>query len=185
MSKEYKKLCEASYDEYLKDEQWRRDWIAANRPEKELADHDKRMEEKQKKRDDLRSRFPYAVVLEGSYPEFDYVSRWCWQNIGEMDCEKCYESYSEFPGCPLILGGEKKKKTVSHTTSEGKLVSWEEEYYDVPEHSHTGEWTYYWLGKTGYDYGFGEFFFKNQADLDRFLAVVPTIDPWRDEEEGG
>lgn len=37
------------------------------------------------------------------------------------------------------------------------------------------EWQELWYGKIAYDYGFWEFFFKNQKTLDSFKNAVPTF----------
>lgn len=55
-------------------------------------------------------------------------------------------------------------------------MDWEEKAFkDVEEHSHVGVWCSMWLGKTGYDYGFSEYYFQNESDRDRFLAAAPTF----------
>jgi hypothetical protein len=125
----------------------------------------------------LKAMFPHSVVLEGAYPEHDFATRWCWQNCGECHGE-CHEMYSEYPGCPLVLATGRIERI------RGRDVM---KYEKVAAHLHQGSWTKKWLGKTAYDYGFGEFYFASEADLERFISAVPTFswgenyDPaWRD-----
>lgn len=43
-------------------------------------------------------------------------------------------------------------------------------------HCHTARrWHSHWYVKTGYDYGYNEFFFADQADYAQFWAFVPQI----------
>lgn len=42
----------------------------------------------------------------------------------------------------------------------------------LKENSPDGLWTELWYGKTDYDYGFSEFFFKNQEDLSKFERQI-------------
>jgi hypothetical protein len=119
------------------------------------------------KREWLHQRFPYVVVVEEYYPEKDYTTRWCWQKFGPPHGE-CFDSYSEYPACPLVLALMQSGDGDSHLSHRRK--------YDRPEaHSHIGTWTTFWLGKTDYDYGFEEYCFAKQADYDAFLAAVPTF----------
>jgi hypothetical protein len=90
-------------------------------------------------------RFPYTVMLEASFAEFDYANRWCWQLLGPADGE-CLDSYSEYPSC---LKSE--------------------------PHNHEGRWGSHFLVKTEYNYGFCEWYFSNPADQQSFLDQVPTF----------
>lgn len=134
---------------------------------------DNQVIERNEKRKEIESMFPYSVVLEGVYPAFDFAAEWCWKNIG--NCHgKCVEGeMSEYTGCPVVLA----TKHITHgwyTNKEGRVINWEaENFSNVESHSHIGIWQLLWLGKTGYDYGFGEFWFKTERDKDRFLAAVP------------
>jgi hypothetical protein len=110
-------------------------------------------------------RFPQAVILAGVYPEHDFAKRWCWQTIGPCDGE-CHDSSAEYPGCPLVLATERAEP----------FRGWpQKKYSTVAEHVHEGLWTWFWLGKTDYNYGFGEFYFANGSDIDRFVTAVPTF----------
>lgn len=128
-----------------------------------------------KKRAALLEKFPHTVVTEGFYPVLDFASRWCWQNISPQDCEECQEHGSEYPGCPLVLAIEEYKVKESHVDSQGVLREWERVSRDPGKHGHEGSWTNIWLGKTGYDYGFTEWYFANEKDRDAFVAAMPTF----------
>ena len=90
-------------------------------------------------------QFPYAVMLEMSYPELDYAIRWCWLRFGLMDGE-CTQKQSEYQVC-----------------------------FDELEHLHNGRWTSYWFGKTDYDFGYNEFYFSAREDCDYFIAHLSEI----------
>jgi hypothetical protein len=110
-------------------------------------------------------RFPHSVILEGAVPEYDFASRWCWQNFGACDGE-CYDSYSEYPACPVVLATKRIENVRDRQTKKFAVVD---------AHTHEGLWTKDGLGKTGYDYGFFEFYFASEADQNRFTAAVPTF----------
>lgn len=125
----------------------------------------------EEKRAEFAKQFAYTAVVEGNYPEQDYLTRWAWQQFGPMQCEECCESYSEYPACPLVQATE---YTYNYTYKDidGTMKEDSEKQYKKPEkHGHEGVWTTVWLGKTGYDYGFMEFYFKNEADRDAFLKA--------------
>ena len=173
----YTKIHISTFEEFFPTEERRRDWIVKNRPAIEVEAHDKRMTDREEKRNAIKQDFPYTVILEGAYPEHDFVSRWCWQNIGPVQCDECHESSSEYPGCPLVLATE-YILTSWHYDNEKNRVYWFEKAYieeNVPKHGHEGTWKSLWLGKTGYDYGSSEYYFQNQTDRDRFLAAVPIF----------
>ncbi len=101
--------------------------------------------EAERERASRLSQFPYPVTLQVSFPELDFANRWCWQHFGPSDGD-CLQRHSHYPAC------------------------------SVPEpHSHTGKWIWYFWGKTDYDFGFCEWYFSEQSDLDRFLASVGEI----------
>jgi len=129
----------------------------------------------QERRDAILKRFPYSAIVEGHYPEGDTATRWCWQQFGPMNCEECYDYSSEYPGCPLVLATEYTETGV-YKDKNGEEHRWQEKRYKKPEkHNHEGIWEIIWLGKTGYDYGFYEFCFKNEADRDKFLEAAPSF----------
>ena len=141
----YQRIHIASYENYEKYEASRHEWVLQSRPPAEHATHEKFRRDKSDRRQRLRERFPHVVLLEGSYPETDFAERRCWQQFGFCD-GKCQNYASEYP-----------------------------RYSQPPEHEHVGVWTTMWLGKTGYDYGFMEFYFANESDRDSFLAAVPSL----------
>jgi hypothetical protein len=164
---EYKRIHVSVYENVLKTENWRRNWIATNRPEHEVAAHDKRMTERQEKRDAYAKKFPYSVILEGNYPEHDYVFKWCWENFGSPECDTCHDHYSEYPYCPIVL----ETRVGWHDPNRRADL----EDIEVEPHSHEGVWMSFWLGKIGYDYGLSEYFFQNETDRERFLAALPVL----------
>ncbi len=129
----------------------------------------------QDKRDEAIRRFPFTVITEYFYPVGDFADRWCWQNFGPMDCKECGEHYSEYPGCPQVLAIQEYKIRKSYTDKDGKVHEYDFHTRDPGKHGHEGNWTIVWLGKTGYDYGFGEWYFKNEADRDKFVEAIPSF----------
>lgn len=96
----------SDYETYVESEKRRRNWILENRPPEELVAHDKRVADSEAQRQAILAKFPYSVILAGVYPEHDFVSRWCWQNIGPCD-GKCSDGpHSEYTGCPVVLATE-------------------------------------------------------------------------------
>jgi len=171
----HKNIHLSTFEKFFKTEEWRRNWIVENRPAEELVAHDKRMTDRDDNRKEISQKFPYTAILEGVYPGHDFASRWCWQNIGICD-GKCQEGEgSEYPGCPIVLATE-HISSGSYKDQKGVDHAWSEKVYmEVEEHSHEGVWCNKWLGKTGYDYGFSEYYFQNESDRDRFLAAAPTF----------
>lgn len=171
----YEKIHVSDHETYMKSENWRRNWISENRPPEELVAHDKRIADREAERKNLLGKFPYSVILAGCYPEHDFVERWCWLNIGPRDGKCSDGQHSEYTGCPVVLATEYIAEG-SWKDKEGNEHHWKEKAYkDVDDHSHEGNWRMFWLGKTGYDYGLGEYCFSTEADRDRFLAAVPTF----------
>lgn len=124
-------------------------------------------------RSELLARFPYTVVATGYYPEHDYACRWCWQNIGPAD-GPCRD-FGEYPGCPLVLETKRVERGVS-LDSNGKEYAWKRTRYTNPgDHRHEGEWTFLWIDKVDYDYGYGEYFFAKEADRARFISAFPSF----------
>jgi len=59
MTEPYRHIHVSTFEAFFKSEDWRRNWIATNRPEKELEVHDKRMSVTKRERNsgnDFRSR---------------------------------------------------------------------------------------------------------------------------------
>ena len=131
-------------------------------------------------RNELHTRFPHAVLIEGDFPEVGVAIRWCWSNFGPIHGE-CWNW--EYPACPLVLKTEKIK------LCEINGWQWEKKVYGtVADHCHLGNWALNWLGKTDYDHGFGEFCFTNLSQREAFVNQLPKFDwgenyPWLRERE--
>ncbi len=122
----------------------------------------------------VKERYPFTVMVEGHYPESDFATRWCWQQFGPYHADSCCEYASEYPACPLVLAIEEYVIKKSYV-KDGVTHEYDYHTRDPGKHSHEGTWTYVWLGKTGYDYGFTEYCFLNEADRDAFLAAAPSL----------
>lgn len=103
------------------------------------------MAEEKRDRNERMSRFPYAVMLQVSFPEMDFADRWCWHRFGPRDGE-CTQPGSEYPVCPF-----------------------------KERHAHSGTWTSHWFAKTDYNFGFNEWYFAESAAREQFLTSVSEI----------
>lgn len=160
-----------SLEGYRKHEEESRQWVLKNRPVEEHPTHQRLWKEAEERRVKTLASFPYTVVCEGSYPEHDVAHRWCWLQFGPVQTEKCYDHHSEYPACPLALA---TKELASGSNKDGsKWAEWR--YKDPGVHAHSGVWATFWHGKTGYDYGYSEYCFQNEADRDRFKDIVETL----------
>ena len=95
-------------------------------------------------REDRLKGFPYYVILELSYAELDFTNRWCWETFGNIQ-GKCEESSSGYPACQIKF-----------------------------QHSHWGNWMCNWFVKTGYNFGYCEWYFVNEEMKNQFLENVPN-----------
>lgn len=127
-------------------------------------------------RSHLHQDFPHVVCVEAFYPEIDMAANWCWKNAGP-EHGPCHDSGSEYPACELVLATE--KIVVHPDVARPDGTTWkgykEKTYTKPPEHGHIGNWKTFWYCKTGYDYGFMDFCFKNEADAEKFKAVAETL----------
>jgi hypothetical protein len=140
---------------------------------KEFLTHDKTWDEEKRKL--TGDKFPYTAVVEGVYPEHDFSHRWCWQQFGPPEYKECHDHDSDYPGCPIVLATE-YIATGTYKGSDGTMKDWQEKRYKQPEkHSHEGDWTTVWLGKTGYDYGFTEYYFLSEKARDAFILAAPDF----------
>ncbi|HEV8053141.1 MAG TPA: hypothetical protein VGP47_11655 [Parachlamydiaceae bacterium] len=107
----------------------------------------------------IHGMFPYVVVFQGLYLEHDFLSCHCWQKFGNKH-GVCNEDVSSHSGCSLAIDWKKNGRNTI-----------------LEPHSHEGKWTTLWLAKTDYDYGFQEYCFAKEADLNIFLNFAWTADP--------
>ena len=149
MTQEYGKLHPSNLDDLFAGEVWRRNYIAnqinkeKSLVEKELADFDKCLTTREEKRNVIKSKFPFTVVLYGAYISHDFAVRWCWRNFGPID-GKCDERGSEFPGCPLVVATcySIVPKQPLNAMTYHRLHSKTEVYY-MPPQKHYGNPTYF------------------------------------------
>lgn len=140
----------------------------------EFLTHDKTWNEEA--RTEALIKFPYTAVVEGCYPEGDVSHRWCWQQFGPPECKQCYDYASEYPACPMVLAIEEYIIKKSYKDKDGKVHEYDFHTREPEKHGHEGTWTTVWLGKTGYDYGFTEYYFLNEVDRDKFIVTAPSLD---------
>lgn len=127
------------------------------------------------RRAEALKEFPFTVMVEACYPVNDFASRWCWQTFGPMECKVCGEHCSEYPGCPKVLAIEPYTIPKFYIKDDGVVHNYNFHTRDPGEHGHEGTWVIVWLGKTYYDYGFSEYFFKDELSRDKFVQAVPDF----------
>jgi hypothetical protein len=172
---EYKPMNVRSEEDFNTEERKHDEWCQQHWDEKTRQGRLESHKRREEKRQELREKFPFTCIVQGSYPEVDNANSWCWDHFGPRDGKCEYEHTSEYPGCPLVRATMYIQEG-SYKDKEGNEHHWKEKAYkEVPAHEHEGVWAEYWLGKTGYDYGNAEFYFKNEADRDAFVSAVPAI----------
>jgi hypothetical protein len=95
--------------------------------------------------------------------------------------ENCVKEYSSFDGWKEELGPQREK--YGSMFSRSVIIEGAFPEYDMAEKWLTENvgpksgttWRDIWFGKTGYDYGFWEFFFKEKDFYSKFLKEVPKF----------
>lgn len=158
----------------------------------------KALEERKDKRAALHEEFPYVVTYEGCYghgTQLDAMDAWCREKFGDAhgechwrDCELSWYTWYEKNNFDEELDklidekagkrpAKKKKKAWKEWQKINDVLLDEhfkmiEERPDRPEpHSHKGIWTNYFVVKTGYDYGYQDYCFKNPEDAFYFKIM--------------
>lgn len=163
----------STYEAWLEEERRDRERLAVTHPEY-VQSHLHAQQELDEGRRLILGAFPHSVVTEGDYPEHSYAGRWCWQHIGPEN-GPCDNWHSDYPACPLVLATEHVPPG-EFKNADGQVIPCTRKAYRNPgEHEHQGEWCSLWFGKTGYDYGFCEYYFANETDYTQFLAACPTF----------
>lgn len=125
----YRTVTESSYDAYVSEcpaSAADRDAEASARKERLLS-------------------FPFAVMLKVSYPELDFVNRWCWEQFGPGGGD-CLEMHSEYRSCT-----------------------------ESTPHAHVGSWVSHWFEKTDYDFGFNEWYFASDLHRNLFISNIKNV----------
>lgn len=151
--KDYEKMLIASMEQFIEENNGKPPWNDAT---------------------ETLKTFPHSVIVEYCYPTGDFACRWCWQQFGPYNCKVCGDHCSEYPACPNVLAIEPYTIPKSYT-KDGVVHNYNFHTRDPGEHEHEGTWTIVWLGKTNYDYGFGVWCFKNEADRDKFVLAIPSF----------
>jgi hypothetical protein len=103
--------------------------------------------------EEAKKLFPYTSTIKWGYSDMDVGHCWCWQTFGPKHgkCEEDCGGERLFLNCPFS----------------GLVKAY---------HSHVGVWTSVWFGKTDYDFGYEQFFFKHKVDRDMFEFGIRAID---------
>lgn len=152
---------------------------------------------KKVKRKKVHKDFPYVITVEADHYFLDDIEDWCRTMFGNYDgecnwdgCKKSWETWYEETGLEKELDDElyRIRKKHGDQTSKDKKISSKamtkhfdmvEKREDAPkEHSHNGTWMRFYVVKTGYDYGYQDFCFKDIAAAVHFKLI------WKGESNG-
>ena len=131
-------------------------------------------------RNALLKQFPYRITM-GGYCDYDgdlvNMEIWCYEQFGfrHGECETHYCEYSYENWCKkngfdeildreidyLIKNGQRDK---THQAIENHSAYLRTLQNCPDDHSHIGTWTTLFLFKSGYDYGYQDYYFKHKAD---------------------
>lgn len=163
-----------------------------------------RSEERKAERQKIHEEFPYVINYSGHYgPDclLDDISDWCHEKFGSKHgkcywhgCEWNWDRWHAESGLEDELDNELHENRGPRPDSKDKKAwkIWQEEgsqiidkhfemletRLDAPDkHSHWGVWTSFFITKTGYDYGYEDFCFKNHEDAVYFKLM------WAEEAE--
>ena len=152
-------------------------------------------EKKKEKRMEIRQEFPYVVTYQDFHSSFDTIEDWCREQFGDRHgecnwvyCEFGFEKWYEDNQFEKQLDKEILDKCGKRPNSSNKRQwnKWQkqsdkiiDEHYEKihqmidshRDHSHKGTWTTLYLCKTGYDYGYQDFCFKNEEDAVYFKLI--------------
>lgn len=158
-----------------------------------LKDYEKR----QPTRLAVHEEFPYVVTWNGPYEFFDDLEDWCREHISDKHgechwhfCEHSYNKWFDESNLDDVLDkriNDELGPKPNQKKNKKKYDKWFEKYHkivtnffdndvesriDAPgKHSHWGVWTSIFFLKTGYDYGYCDFCFKNVEDAVYFKIM--------------
>lgn len=158
-----------------------------------------RFEKKKPERDELHKEFPYVITYKDYYPNLDDIENWCRDKFGDehgkckwSGCEWSFDSWHIGTGLRKELDEllyNEVRRPKNDDSPEYKL--WDEyhdlimdahfdmiknDLYDKPgEHCHMGTWRSFFIIKTGYDYGYEDYCFKNEEDAVYFKLMWDEI----------
>lgn len=164
-----------------------------------------RIGERQTKREKIHEEFPYIITYSGNYGYgggwlLDDMKDWCRKQFGDEHgechwhgCEWDWDRWHRESGLEEELDRdldargkrpvEKEKKALKKWQDvTSKIIDEHFEMmktrFDAPDdHSHWGTWTSFFVCKTGYDYGYKDYCFKNLEDAFYFKLM------WAEEAE--
>ncbi len=163
-----------------------------------------RDKDKESKREKTHAEFPHVVTFSGHYGHgmlLDEMQDWCREHLSDRHGE-CHWHYCEFSfdkwyddnNIDQELDDEIEKQ-IGPRPERKRKRAWEKWFkksnpitnkffdelclrLDSPDdHSHIGVWTSLFICKTGYDYGYEDFCFKNLEDAFYFKLM------WAEEAE--
>ena len=144
-----------------------------------LEGYNKRLPERLK----VHEEFPYVITYPGLYCSggmLDEMEKWCRETFGDRHgkcnwrgCDFNWERWHEETGLEDLLYEQLDQCKDGES---GNIIDRHIEKYqhhiDAPgNHSHKGIWTSFFVVKTGYDYGYEDYCFKNQGDAVYFKIM--------------
>lgn len=97
-------------------------------------------------REDSLRLFPYSVIIEGDLLEIDLAIERCIKLAGQPDVTSEIVYFKNSAGA-----------------------------FEEVHKSENGNWKSFFYGKIDYDYGFCEFFFKNEEESNMFKDIIPKL----------
>lgn len=135
------------------------------------------------KRKKIHKKFPFVITYAEHYGSgclLDDISDWCREHYGDRDGEchwrKCSLSYDTwYYGNRFEEQLDKQLEKCKKREEDGIIDAHFEMIKNRPDipkkHHHTGIWTTFFVVKTGYDYGYEDFCFKNAEDALHFKLI--------------
>ena len=94
------------------------------------------------KRATILAKFPFSIMTLTAIDDIDFANFWLWNKFGPCN-GSCHQSTSAFKACDVHV-----------------------------YHDHVGSWCCHFFAKTGYDFGFNEWYFDNKPSLILFKKFI-------------
>ncbi len=109
--------------------------------------------------------FPHTTLVSWIYQDMDVAEDWCCETFGppliiDHIQEDLLRETAEIFGSPI---------NIEHIKYETSITCREKRSTNA-----SGKWATLWLGKTDYDFGYQQFFFKDPADKEAFENFLKT-----------
>jgi hypothetical protein len=128
-------------------------------------------QEKLKQRADYIKQFPFALCMADFHENIEqYIEIMVpilGKPDGECNFEKCDQAELDLAAIEQLLKGMSKAHDVNRIAYVRQELMTTRPIYK--KHSHKGTWTCRFLIKTGYDFGYNDFYFGSAEDREKFI----------------